>query len=132
MITGRNGLEGRQMPRPNRYDRMYPRPVPPDDTMPEVLWPPPKAPAFLTEPQRKHFDEIVSGNPHLIDIFDRSLLAAYVQLCEEERKLSARVAKDGPIFNGRIAVWYRAWMQASRLMLRYMHALKLGPLYRDA
>jgi hypothetical protein len=120
------------MPRPNKYHLMFPRPVPDDDddTMPEPLWPPPKAPASLTEPQRKHFDEIVSGNPHLTGIFDTSLLCSYVRLCEEESKLSARVAKDGPIFNGKPAVWYKAWVQMTRLMLRYMHALKLGPLYR--
>jgi hypothetical protein len=125
------------MPRPNRYTHM--RPVPdmmPDDmlddrTMPAPFLPPPTPPPTLTASQKKHFDEIVRGNPHL-NMLDASLLASYVRVCEQEAQLSMHVAENGPLHNGRHSASYRAWTMMIRTMLRYMHALKLGPMHRDA
>jgi hypothetical protein len=120
------------MPRPNKYDLMYPGPreTPPTPLEHEVKWPPPQAPADLTAAQRKHFDEIVSGNPHLTDMLHTSVLCSYIRLYEDEQKLSARVAKEGAVYNHKLTAVYKAWVQTHKIMLSYIRLMKLGPLYR--
>jgi hypothetical protein len=109
------------MPRPNRFDRQFPALV--QDAEDPT---PPQAPADLTRSQRKIFDAVVAENPHLQQS-DVTLLTTYVQLVETTERLGARVAKDGPIFNGKVASWFTAWQQSSRTLLIYSRELLLLP-----
>jgi phage terminase small subunit len=90
-----------------------------------------RAPADLTEDERKLFVAVVSDHPaNHFKASDAALLAIFVRAILTEREASIRLKKGGHVIDGKPSPWLSVWTAANKSLLALGRALRLSPLAR--